>query len=284
VTRAPSQTGCVHVGIGGWDYEPWRETFYPPGLARRSELDYASRQVTSIEVNSTFYRLQKPETFAKWHESTPQDFMFSIKAPRFIVQRGDLATAQTAVERFISSGLEELKSKLGPIVWQLAPTKHFDGKELDAFLGSLPAAAGKLPLRHAIEARHASFMTREFLDIVREHDVAVVYEDDTTYPGAADLTAAFVYARLRRSAASVATGYSLDALKRWSRRARTWAKGGEPADLPRIVPRPTKLVLPRDVFIYFINGAKERNPAAAQKLLSLLASGETVRRRARSVG
>jgi uncharacterized protein YecE (DUF72 family) len=241
-------------------------------LARRSQLDYASRQVTSIEVNSTFYRLQKPETFVKWRESTPKDFMFSLKAPRFIVQRGNLASADAAVERFISSGIEELKSKLGPIVWQLAPTKHFDAKELDAFLTLLPAAAGELPLRHAIEARHASFMTPEFLDILREHHAAVVYEDDTTYPGAADLTSTFVYARLRRSAASVATGYSQDALKRWSRRARTWANGAEPADLPRIAPKATKPALPRDVFIYFIAGAKERNPSAARKLISILGS------------
>jgi uncharacterized protein YecE (DUF72 family) len=272
MTRAPSQTGCVRVGIGGWDYDPWRETFYPPGLARRSQLDYASRQFTSIEVNSTFYRLQKPETFVKWRESTPKDFMFSLKAPRFIVQRSNLATAQAAVDRFISSGIEELKSKLGPIVWQLAPTKHFDGKELDAFVALLPATAGEVPLRHAIEARHASFMTAEFLDILREHHVAVVYEDDATYPGAADLTSTFVYARLRRSAASVATGYSQDALKRWSRRARTWANGGEPADLPRIAPKATKPALPRDVFIYFIAGAKERNPSAARKLISILGS------------
>jgi uncharacterized protein YecE (DUF72 family) len=267
----PARKGHIRVGIGGWNYEPWRETFYPPGTVQSRELDYASRQVTSIEINGTFYRLQKPEVFAKWRDSTPEAFMFSIKAPRFIVQRKDLASAGTAVERFIASGITELKSKLGPILWQLAPTKKFDAHDLDAFLALLPAIADKLPLRHALEVRHASFLNREFLEIARQHDVAVVYEDDDTHAGFADLTSRFVYARLRRSAASVVTGYSLDALKQWSRRAQTWAQGKEPTDLPRIASQPKAAAQPRDVFIYFINGAKERAPAAARKLLSILA-------------
>jgi uncharacterized protein YecE (DUF72 family) len=270
LTRTPTRDGRVRVGIGGWNYEPWRQTFYPSGTVQSRELDYASRALTSIEINGTFYRLQKPEVFAKWHDSTPNGFMFSVKAPRFIVQRKDLASAGTAVERFMSSGINELKSKLGPILWQLAPTKHFDARELDAFLKLLPATADKLLLRHALEVRHDSFMNREFLEVARNHRVALVYEDDATHPGFADLSATFVYARLRRSTASVATGYSLDDLKRWSRRARTWAKGSEPTDLPRIAPRAKTAALPRDVFIYFINGAKERAPAAAQQLISIL--------------
>ena len=260
----------IRVGIGGWNYEPWRKTFYPPEVVRSRELEYASRQVTSIEINGTFYGLQKPEVFAKWHDATPPGFVFSIKAPRFLVQRKDLASAGTALQRFISSGITELKSKLGPILWQLAETKKFDAKELDAFLTSLPDVAGGLPLRHALEVRHASFLNPEFLAIARRHEVAVVYEDDAAHPALADVTSTFVYARLRRSAASVATGYSLDALKQWSRRARTWAQGKEPTDLPRVAPRPKAAVAPRDVFIYFINGAKERAPAAARKLISLL--------------
>lgn len=260
----------IRVGIGGWNYPPWRKTFYPPGTARSRELDYASRQVTSIEVNSTFYRLQKPEAFARWRDSTPTEFMFSVKAPRFIVQRRNLASAEAMVDRFISSGVQELGSKLGPILWQLAPTKHFDPVEIDAFLTMLPATVGGLPLRHALEVRHASFMTPEFLDIMRRHGVATVYADDATQPSCADLTSTFVYARLRRSSASVTTGYSPDALEGWSRRARTWARGSEPTDLPRIARKPKKAASPRDVFIYFINGAKERNPAAARKLVSML--------------
>jgi uncharacterized protein YecE (DUF72 family) len=196
--------------------------------------------------------------------------VFSIKAPRFIVQRKDLASAGAALERFLSSGITELKSKLGPILWQLAETKKFDATELASFLGLLPASADHRPLRHALEVRHPSFMNREFLAIARRYGVAVVYEDDAVHPGFADLTSTFVYARLRRSATSVATGYSLAALKQWSARAQTWAKGQQPAGLPRVEPRPRGASLPRDVFLYFINGAKERAPAAAQKLISLL--------------
>jgi uncharacterized protein YecE (DUF72 family) len=261
--------GHIRIGIGGWTYAPWRDTFYPAGTPKSRELDYASRQVTAIEVNGTFYRLQTPAVFRKWHDATPDDFIFAIKAPRFIVQRKDLSTAGTAVERFVSSGITELATKLGPILWQLSPTKRFDAGELTAFLGLLPAAAGNTALRHALEVRDPSFMNPEFLGIARQHGVAVVFEDDANYPACADLTAKFVYARLRRSAASVKTGYSLDALKRWARRAQRWAEGQEPRDLPRITGKTTP-VAARDVFVFFINGAKERAPAAAQKLLALL--------------
>jgi len=266
--RVP-QRGHIRVGIGGWDYAPWRDTFYPAGTPKSRELDYASRHVTSIEVNGTFYRLQTPAVFRKWHDATPDDFIFAIKAPRFIVQRRDLSTAGTAVERFVSSGISELATKLGPILWQLSPTKRFHAGELDAFLGLLPTAAGNTALRHALEVRDPSYMNQEFLRLARRHGVAVVFEDDANYPACADLTANFVYARLRRSVASVKTGYSLDALKRWARRAQRWAEGQEPRDLPRIVNK-TKVGAARDVFIYFINGAKERAPAAAEKLLALL--------------
>jgi len=270
---AAKSPGRIRIGMGGWNYEPWRKTFYPPGMPQTRELEYASLRVTSIEINGTFYRLQKPDVFAKWHDATPQEFMFSVKAPRFIVQRKDLASAGTAVERFMASGIDELGLKLGPILWQLSPTKKFDAQELDQFLALLPPKVHKLPLRHALEVRHASFLNREFLDILRRHRVALVYEDDAMYPGTADLTSSFIYARLRRSAASVITGYSLTALKQWSRRAETWARGGEPPGLPRIAPKPKAARSPRDVFIYFINGAKERAPTAAQKLISLLPDG-----------
>jgi uncharacterized protein YecE (DUF72 family) len=260
----------IRVGIGGWNYTPWRQTFYPNGTPQNRELEYASRHVTSIEINSTFYRLQKPAVFAKWHDSTPDEFIFSIKAPRFIVQRTDLAGAGAAVDRFISSGITRLQSKLGPILWQLPPTKQFDPSDLNQFLTFLPRSAGRLALRHALEIRHPSFMKQEFLRIAREHKVAVVFDDDDTYPGCADVTSNFVYARLRRSAASIKTGYTLRALNQWVHRAETWAKGGEPADLPRIAPKARTAAAPRDVFIYFINGAKERAPAAAQQLLLAL--------------
>jgi uncharacterized protein YecE (DUF72 family) len=265
-----TRDGTIRVGIGGWTYEPWRKTFYPADIAQSRELDYASRQVTSIEINGTFYRLQKPAVFAKWHDATPDGFVFSVKAPRFIVQRNELASAGSAIERFLASGVTELKSKLGPILWQLADTKKFDAEDIDDFVSLLPPAAGELPLRHALEPRHESFLSKDFLEITRRHGVAVVYEDDAKHPGFADLTSTFVYARLRRSTASCATGYSAAALKQWAARAQTWAKGKEPADLPRVVSKPGAVEQPRDVFIYFINGAKERAPAAAQKLISLL--------------
>ena len=250
----PKRAGVIRVGIGGWNYEPWRQTFYPPEIARSRELDYASRQLTAIEINGTFYGLQKPAVFARWHDATPDTFMFSIKAPRFIVQRKDLASAESSVERFLASGITELKSKLGPILWQLADTKAFDANEIDRFLSLLPAERSGWALRHALEIRHASFVNPEFLQIARKHDVAVVYEDDATHPSIPDLTSSFVYARLRRSVATCATGYPLSDLKHWSKCAQAWAKGEEP----------------RDVFIYFINGAKERAPAAAQKLIAIL--------------
>jgi uncharacterized protein YecE (DUF72 family) len=273
----PKQNGNIRIGIGGWNYEPWRKTFYPADVTQNRELDYASRHVTAIEVNGTFYRLQKPAVFAKWHDATPESFVFSIKAPRFIVQRTDLTSAGSAIERFLSSGLTELKSKLGPILWQLADTKVFDPKEIDDFLALLPATAGTLPLRHALEVRHGSFLNREFLDIARKRGVAVVHEDDAAHPGFADLTSTFVYARLRRCVASCATGYSLAALKKWSLRAQLWASGKEPEDLPRVTAAAPKTASPpRDVYIYFINGAKERAPAAAQKLISMIGHKEVL--------
>jgi uncharacterized protein YecE (DUF72 family) len=271
-TTAPTAVphGRVRVGIGGWTYEPWRGTFYPPGTPQSRELDYASRHVTSIEINGTFYRLQKPAVFAKWREATPDGFVFSVKAPRFIVHRKDLSSAGTSVERFMSSGITELKSKLGPILWQLSPTKQFDAGETGAFLDLLPPFADRLPLRHALEVRHPSFFNAEFLGIAFKRGVAVVFEDDDTYQACADLTSNFVYARLRRSAAAVETGYTPAALKRWAQRAKAWARGKEPADLRKIVPNGAAPMRARDVFIYFINGAKERAPAAAEKLLSYL--------------
>jgi uncharacterized protein YecE (DUF72 family) len=154
--RTAPRRGRIRVGIGGWNYAPWRETFYPRGTPASRELDYASRRLTSIEINGTFYRLQKPAVFAKWHDATPDDFVFSVKAPRFVVQRKDLRSAETSIARFLASGIVELKSKLGPILWQLSATKSFDAEELDRFLALLPAAAGKLRLRHALEVRRVS--------------------------------------------------------------------------------------------------------------------------------
>jgi uncharacterized protein YecE (DUF72 family) len=255
--------------MGGWTYEPWRETFYPSGVAKSAELHYASRQVTAIEINGTFYRLQTPAVFAKWRDETPDDFVFSVKAPRYIVHRRRLPEAKDHIPRFIASGLSQLGPKLGPILWQLAPEKQFDADEIDAFLGLLPPETDGVPLRHALHPRHASFRNPQFIALTRQHGVTTVLEDDEEYPAIADVTGSFVYARLRRTVSSEATGYPVAALETWARRAQTWASGGEPDDLPRVHDAHAKQT-PRDVFMFFIAGAKERAPAAARALLSIL--------------
>lgn len=263
-----AESGRIRVGIGGWTYEPWRETFYPPDLPKKSELHFASRRVTAIEINGTFYRLQTPETFAKWRAETPDDFVFSIKAPRHIVSRRNLAEGAESIVRFVDSGLAELGPKLGPILWQLPPTKTFASDELDAFLRILPSQAGEYRLRHAVEVRHESFRCPEYLAIARTFGVATVFAHDDKYPQIADLTGDFVYARLRQAVASEPTGYAPSALSAWAARASTWASAQEPHDLPRIEAPSSPRA--RDVFLFFINGAKERAPSAAQRLIALL--------------
>ena len=264
-----SAHGCIRVGIGGWSYEPWRETFYPPEVAKKSELDYASRHVTAIEINSTFYRLQKPEVFGKWRDATPAGFMFSVKAPRFVAQRRVLAEAGPHIQRFLNSGVAELREKLGPLLWQLDPGHGFDEEDMRRFMALLPPDIDGLKLRHALEVRHESFATPAFIALAREHGVTVVLEDDATYPGFADVTGDFIYARLRRCQSQLPTGYPMDELQRWRERARDWAGGSQPDDL-RLVSDTKAATQPRDVFLYFINGAKERAPAAAMALLKAL--------------
>jgi uncharacterized protein YecE (DUF72 family) len=260
----------VRVGIGGWSYEPWREMFYPATVAKKDELAYASRQVTAIEINSTFYRLQKADVFAKWRDSTPESFVFSVKAPRFVAQRRTLADAGPSVEKFLSSGVLELGAKLGPILWQLSPAQAFDAVDLEAFLKLLPHEAGSLRLRHVLEVRHRSFASAEFVALARTHRCAIAFTDDPAYPSIADATSDIIYARLRCSASHVVTGYSVEALASWAHRAQVWSNGDEPDDLPRLEKKPAASAGSREVFIYFINGAKERAPAAAMELLRQL--------------
>lgn len=264
-----AKQGKIRAGIGGWTYEPWRDNFYPADLTQKRELEYASRQVTAIEINGTFYRNQTPATFAKWRDETPADFVFAVKASRYIVGRRALAEAGESVERFVKSGLAELGGKLGPILWQFAPAKKFDPDDFGKFLKLLPQKIGGVPLRHTLEVRHESFHTQEFAALAREHNAAIVYPDTGEYPASADVTADFVYARLMKAQAKIKTGYSARSLSEWAQRARTWAQGSEPSGLPHIDDKkvPKK---PRDVFIYFINGAKERAPAAAGEFLKLL--------------
>jgi uncharacterized protein YecE (DUF72 family) len=254
----------IRVGIGGWSYAPWRGVFYPKGLPQARELDYASRALTSIEINATFYRTQSPASFAKWRGETPADFVFSVKAPRYVTHRKTLAEAGEPIERFLGNGIDRLGAKLGPILWQLDARKRFDAADMAAFLKFLPKRAHGRRLRHALDVRHDSFRCAEFVRLARRHGVAIACDDADEFAAIADVTADFVYARLMRSRATEPFGYPTTALDAWARRAQQWAAGGQPADLPCITPAARARA--RDVFIYVIAGAKERAPAAAQAL------------------
>ncbi len=207
-----SPHGRIRVGVGGWVYEPWRNNFYPPGLAHAKELAYLSERVTTIEINATFYRNQSAASFAKWRDATPDDFVFSVKATRYATNRRVLAEAGETIERFLASGLAELGPKLGPIVWQFAPHKAFEADDFGAFLQLLPDRLGTLRLRHAIEVRHPSFMCSEYLAIARRHRAATVFADSDEHPSFADVTGDFVYARLMRGDSACETGYRADAI------------------------------------------------------------------------
>jgi uncharacterized protein YecE (DUF72 family) len=241
----------VRIGIGGWTYAPWRGTFYPGTLPQKRELEYASRQLSSIEINGTFYGLQKPDTFAKWRDDTPADFVFSLKAPRFTTHRKVLGSAGDSIARFLASGVLELREKLGPINWQLAPTKQFDPEDFRSFLKLLPRKSAGRALRHAVEVRHESFHTEQFIDLLREHEIAVVMAGDSIYPQFLDMTAPFVYARIMGTKESQKMGYSKKSLDLWADRIRAWSKE-------------------RDVYLYVISGDKVRNPAAATALIQRL--------------
>ena len=258
--------GRIRCGIGGWTYKPWRGTFYPHGLAQKQELAHAACRLRTIEVNGTFYRTQKPETFARWAAQTPADFIFSLKAPRYAVGRRNLAEAGEAVARFLGSGITELGDRLGPLLWQLPDTKTFDPDEWAAFLDLLPARQDGLALRHAVELRHPSFACTEAVRLCRDAGVAIVYADSEDYPAIADPTADFVYARLQRGDASIATGYSGDALDQWCRRAINWAHGRTPNDLACVDGDHSPAPAAQDVFVYFIREGKLRAPQAAEAL------------------
>ena len=259
----------IRVGIGGWVFEPWRGVFYPKGLAQARELFHASRAVTSIEINSTFYRTQKRDSFRKWANETPDDFVFSLKGPQFATNRRVLAEAGESIERFFASGVTELKSKLGPVFWQMAPTKKFEPEDFAAFLALLPQSVEGLAVRHAVEVRDKSFVTPGFIALLRKHSVAPVLVESDKHPMIADVCADFVYARLQKTSDGVASGYKLPEIEAWAKRAKAWADGGAPRDLPELTP-PMRAKAKRDVFIYMIAGAKVRAPAAAVALIERL--------------
>ncbi|HEX4634876.1 MAG TPA: DUF72 domain-containing protein [Rhizomicrobium sp.] len=258
----------IYVGIGGWVYEPWRNSFYPKGLSQKRELEYASSRLTGIEINGTYYGSQKPESFRKWHDETPKDFVFTLKGPRFATNRRVLAEAGDSIEKFFASGVTELKEKLGPVNWQFMATKKFDAGDFEAFLKLLPKKMNGLPIRHAVEVRHDSFKDKAFVELCRKHDTAIVFAADSEFPLIADVTTDFIYARIMGTQAKEKLGYPAAMLKTWAERANDWAKGASPKASMLIAPAAPKKK--RDVFLFVISGAKERNPAAAQAIIAAL--------------
>jgi uncharacterized protein YecE (DUF72 family) len=238
----------IRVGIGGWTFAPWRGVFYPEKWPQARELEYAGQHLTSIEINGTFYGSQKPASFRKWAAETPDNFVFSVKGPRFATHRSVLADARESIERFFNSGVRELGSKLGPVLWQLPPTKKFEPEDFAAFLALLPQDA-----RHVVEVRHASFTAPEFPALCRKHKVAIAVIESDKHPLIDETTADFTYARLQKTKEDVETGYAKADLHKLAERARAWEKKGQ-----------------RDVFIYMISGAKVRAPAAAMALIAEL--------------
>lgn len=286
-------TGAIRIGISGWTYAAWRGVFYPKGLARKQELAYAGRQFRSVEVNGTFYGLQRPESFARWRAETPDDFVFAIKGSRHITHMRRLRDVETPLANFLASGLLRLGPKLGPILWQFPPRMRFDAGLFRDFLALLPqdtrAAAAMArrhdarldgraavdceadqPLRHAVEIRHESFRDAGFIELLRAHGVALVVADTVEWPLLMDLTAGFVYCRLHGSEQLYASGYGPKALDRWTGRIRAWARGGEPKDAERVLGPTRRRASGRDVYLYFDNDAKVRAPADAAALIRRL--------------
>jgi uncharacterized protein YecE (DUF72 family) len=282
-----AHAGTVRIGISGWTYPPWRGVFYPNGLPQNIELEYAASQFRSLEINGTFYGMQRPHAFADWADRVPDDFVFAVKAPRYLTHMRRLRDPATPLANFIASGLLRLGQKLGPILWQFPPNFRFDAERIDAFLKLLPRDTGdaarlgrrhddrlkapawlkvdaERPMRHAFEIRNETFRTEAFVALLRKYDVALVCADTVEWPRLMDLTADFVYCRLHGSEKLYASGYDDAALDDWASRVATWAKGGEPTDAERIDGNGRKH--PRDVFVYFDNDAKVRAPVDAKAL------------------
>ncbi len=256
----------IRVGIGGWTFEPWRGTFFPPGLSKAKELHHASRQLDALEINGTYYSLQRPSTYAKWRDDTPDGFVFAVKAHRLTTHRKHLTDGADSIGRFLASGLSELGDKLGPVLWQLPHTKRFDAAEVDAFLGLLPKEIDGRELTHVIEPRHDSFATPAYVDLARRHRVASVFTDSPDHPSFADVTGPVVYARLMRTRADRPEGCDPKAFPALAACARAWCDGGQPEGVPLVAPSSLPESTPRDVFAFFIAGAKERAPMAAMAL------------------
>ena len=237
----------IRVGVGGWSFEPWDETFYPAGLSKSKQLEYASRKMTAVEVNATYYSSFKPDTFAKWRDASPDGFMFSLKAHRFSTVRKTRDDMKKSIDLFLGQGITALKEKLGPINWQFPPTRKFEKEYFEMFLSQLPKEKDKLQLRHALEVRNPTCDDPAFLELLSKHNATVVYAEDDDFPKIRHAGADFAVARLMQSKSDEPSGYSKADIDRFAKMATDWSKK-------------------QDVFVFFISGAKERNPAAAMAL------------------
>ena len=295
VSNPPKKFGEVRIGISGWRYKGWRGVFYPKGLPQRRELEYAARIFGSIEINGTFYSLQRPQSFAHWADATPEDFVFAVKGSRYITHMLRLANIRKPLANFFASGVLRLGRKLGPILWQFPPQFRFDPKKIEAFLNLLPrdtASAQALARRHdkrvsgrswlrieenqklryAMEIRHPSFVDPEFIKLLRRYNVALVCADTVSWPRLMDVTSDFVYCRLHGSEELYASGYDGKSLDQWAARVAAWARGAEPADAERASNEPAPKRAARDVYVYFDNDAKVRAPVDAQGLIDRVAN------------
>jgi uncharacterized protein YecE (DUF72 family) len=280
----------IRVGISGWTYAPWRGKFYPAGFPQKRELEYASRQVNSIEINGSFYSLQRPESYLSWYDATPEGFVFSVKAGRFITHIKRLKDVETPLANFFASGILCLREKLGPILWQLPPSFRYDRSRLEQFFRLLPrtAAAAELVackhdsrldgrawtrargvgrLRHALEVRHSSFENAEFVALLRKHDIALVVADTAgKWPFMEEITSDFIYVRLHGDAQLYVSGYGPAAINAWAKKVRVWSRGRAPAEAKLIAPPLNPQPKGRDVFVYFDNDFKAHAPFDALSL------------------
>jgi uncharacterized protein YecE (DUF72 family) len=286
--------GETRIGISGWRYPPWRGVFYPPGLPQHRELEYASRKFPTIEINGTFYSLQRPESFERWYQDTPSNFVFSIKGARYITHIRRLRDVEGPLANFFASGIFNLREKIGPILWQFPPSFRYDAERMKSFFDILPhdtkqalslarrreprmtgrarlAIDANRVLRHAIEIRHESFVDESFVQLLREHNIALVVADTAgKWPYREDITADFLYLRLHGDKEIYASGYSPEALARWSDRIRAWRAGSQPDDAHLISTQPPPQGHSRDVYCYFDNDVKVKAPFDAQDLTAKL--------------
>ena len=284
-----TRPGEIHIGISGWRYEPWRGVFYPEKLAQRLELQFASSQFNSIELNGSFYSLQRPKSFQQWYSETPEGFVFSVKAPRFITHIRRLKDPESPLANFLASGLLRLEEKLGPILWQFPPSQKFEADLFEHFFRLLPhthkeaarigeqhdkwldgrswfAVERDRPMRHAVEIRHKSFVNEEYVSLLRKYHIGLVVADTPVWPRLMDITADFVYCRLHGSEKLYASGYCDEAIDDWARRVLRWANGDEVEDGDRASATHADHLSARDVFVYFDNDLKVKAPADALQL------------------